>query len=57
MIKLEFITTTELATDRGVSRQAILLAVKRGKLKPAAQLANGMYLFEPPAPEAVQVTA
>lgn len=47
MIKLGFITTSELATARGVSRQAILAAVKRGAIVPAAQLANGLYLFDP----------
>lgn len=43
----ELVTTTELALSRGVTRQAILLAVKRGTLVPAHTMANGHHLFEP----------
>ncbi|GAB3118378.1 hypothetical protein [Glaciibacter psychrotolerans] len=43
----QLLTTTQVAAARGVSRQAILAAVKRGTLTPAFTLGNGYYLFEP----------
>ena len=41
----QLITTRQLATLRGVSRQAIAAAVKRGTLTPALVLENGNFLF------------
>jgi DNA-binding transcriptional MerR regulator len=43
----ELLTTSELALTRGVTRQAIAAAVKRGALEPAMVLGNGYYLFTP----------
>lgn len=45
------ITTTQLAERRGVTRQAILAAVRRGRLVPLITLANGHYLFGDEAPK------
>lgn len=42
----QLITTRQLATLRGVSRQAIAAAVKRGTLTPALVLENGNFLFD-----------
>lgn len=41
----KLITTRQLAALRGVSRQAIAAAVKRGAITPALVLDNGNYLF------------
>ncbi len=41
----KLIATSELARRRGVTRQAISQAVRRGVLTPAQVLPNGNYLF------------
>ena len=41
----ELITTTQLASRLGVTRQAILARVRRGTLQPFKTLANGHHLF------------
>ena len=46
------VTTRELAATRGVSRQAIAQAVRRGTLVPAMKLSSGAYLFEAEQPDA-----
>lgn len=48
------VTTRELAETRGVTRQAIAQAVRRGTLKPAMKLSNGAYLFNAEQAETAQ---
>ncbi|MFV0315480.1 MAG: hypothetical protein ACK5O2_00765 [Microthrixaceae bacterium] len=41
----KLLTTRELASARGLTRQAISRAVREHRIEPAATLANGAYLF------------
>lgn len=45
MSENELLTTTQLASARGVTRQAVIAAVKRGALTPSITLDNGYFLF------------
>ena len=44
-METNLLTTSQLAEARGVTRQAIAQAVRRGTLAPAVTLENGNYLF------------
>lgn len=49
----ELLTTTQLASARGVTRQAVLMAVSRGTLTPSITLDNGYFLFDRASNEAL----
>ena len=41
----QLLTTTQVASRLGITRQGILMRIKRGTLTPSVTLANGFYLF------------
>jgi DNA-binding transcriptional MerR regulator len=47
MSNINLVSTSALASARGVSPQAIRAQVKRGTLCPALQTSGGYYLFTP----------
>jgi hypothetical protein len=51
MTTFGFITTAQLAAARGVTRQAVTAAVRRGTLTPAHVLPDGAFLFTPEPPK------